>query len=1574
MGKKRPSRNGQPRSGNSFVWNPLIRGGRFVARWIISVATNNACLCFAAGVLSAYALRAVGEELATEPKARPGSSVATVPATSVKGLDLSRAPSTEELTAAGQLGAPLFPTHELKDKGREAAARWGFGKAIEEWNKHEYPKAVRMLRAYLADYPDSPWAAEAELHIGCDAAYNGRTSEAETIFNKLIAEHQGNEYPGARMLLSKARQRLAVVEAEQNNLEGARLELRSLLLESPDWRHRTYASHWLMRLSQFEAAKQALANCGAEALAYALKKKGLTAAASQVRTNLPATMRGHSLAALARMAGAQGMEMAGLLVTEADVQNLSLPAIVQVRPRHPGNSGHYWVLDKAQSGHLELYDPQSDRRLHQTVEELAKEWTGRVLVFGMGGTIPGRRLQVEEMEESSGGCCGVPRKEDGLGNPDPNPQPPDQCSSGAPRWSVNVINMNLFATDTLLWYTPPVGSPVQITLSYNSQSAIAQYEPFGNKWQFNYGTYLVVDTAGTITVFMPDGRRDAYTPDGTGGYSKPYRVFNTLTQLAPNHFELRFPDDTVYVYRIPAGTSSQQPFLTEIRDAHNQKLSFGYDSNVHLTTITDAQGQVTTLSYDGSGLVTNVADPFGRNASFEYDSNQNLTRSTDMGGYWSGYAYDSNVYLTSISNERGSWSFRIEPADGIENGPNPYPPPGGAMFQNYRITITDPLGNSSEYHYDGYSSYAWYVSPRDYVPWTSAFANNFKLNVPKTLYHFAAVNAGQRGELGRIDYPEGDYVNYFYDLNTGGLTYLADAHGNTWLYSYNSMGRVTSVMDAKGTLTSLTYGTNGVDLASFSDNLGQIGLVWDGQHDVLSIKDRLGNSSSFAYNSFGQLTSWVDALGITNSYVYDSSNRLAQFQRAGQALDVFAYDAIGRVRTHTDATGLTVTNDYNSLNQITRVSYPDGKFEGYTYSTCCPRLLDSATDRGGRSTLFSYDALKRLVQTVNAEGGITQFGYDPDGNLINLVDPNGNATTFAYDFDNHLVSKAYAGGQSVSYGYDDAGLLVARTNAQGSVIKYLYDENHNLTAKLYSDGTPNVTNSYDGSNRLIQVTDGIGTRTYAYDANFRLVSSTGPWANETTTYAYDAAGRGTNITTQPVQKVSYGYDSENRLVQVQTSAGNIAYGYSGVSPLIQTLAYPNGTFETNAYDLVNRLALVSNRKSTQAIINQFAYTYGPQDLRASETATQALQTNYSQNQSLAYQYNQLNQVSNSSAGAQVFLFDNDGNMTRGLTADAHVFTASYDAENQLTSLFYTNAAGVLCSNSYAYTADSLLAIFKQYTNGVPAGETRFVRALGLPLQERDGANNVVREYAWGRFSGGGIGGLLNVTQGGQNYFYLYDGKGNVTAVLDGSQNTVAAYAYDAFGQLEASSGALNQPMQFSTKWYDGQSGLAYFGFRFYNPRLGRWLNRDPLGEPAGLNAYTYVHNNPINRNDPTGLDDGFSSSPGGLGPQLNFNYGNFSGQLQAPWLYPGSGYSGFDLTLNLNLTPNFALVCDASTRGFGVDVKNLGPFEVQLTGSGLNSGQLQITIDTGNPNIGAQAQVTWGPQGPNFTFGAGGRF
>jgi RHS repeat-associated protein len=93
----------------------------------------------------------------------------------------------------------------------------------------------------------------------------------------------------------------------------------------------------------------------------------------------------------------------------------------------------------------------------------------------------------------------------------------------------------------------------------------------------------------------------------------------------------------------------------------------------------------------------------------------------------------------------------------------------------------------------------------------------------------------------------------------------------------------------------------------------------------------------------------------------------------------------------------------------------------------------------------------------------------------------------------------------------------------------------------------------------------------------------------------------------------------------------------------------------------------------------------------------------------------------------------------------------------------------------------------------------------------------------------------------------------VTGLLDGAGQIAAAYRYDAFGRLLAKSGRLEQPFQFSTKRYDEGTGLNYYGYRFYAPAIGRWMNRDPLGEAGGVNLYGMVGNNAVNWVDPHGL-------------------------------------------------------------------------------------------------------------------------
>jgi RHS repeat-associated protein len=92
----------------------------------------------------------------------------------------------------------------------------------------------------------------------------------------------------------------------------------------------------------------------------------------------------------------------------------------------------------------------------------------------------------------------------------------------------------------------------------------------------------------------------------------------------------------------------------------------------------------------------------------------------------------------------------------------------------------------------------------------------------------------------------------------------------------------------------------------------------------------------------------------------------------------------------------------------------------------------------------------------------------------------------------------------------------------------------------------------------------------------------------------------------------------------------------------------------------------------------------------------------------------------------------------------------------------------------------------------------------------------------------------------------------VAALVHGSSGGVdAQYEYGPFGELLRATGplALANPFRFSTKYQDDETGLLYYGYRYYNSSTGRWLNRDPIGEKGGLNLYGFVANNPITHFD-----------------------------------------------------------------------------------------------------------------------------
>ena len=93
--------------------------------------------------------------------------------------------------------------------------------------------------------------------------------------------------------------------------------------------------------------------------------------------------------------------------------------------------------------------------------------------------------------------------------------------------------------------------------------------------------------------------------------------------------------------------------------------------------------------------------------------------------------------------------------------------------------------------------------------------------------------------------------------------------------------------------------------------------------------------------------------------------------------------------------------------------------------------------------------------------------------------------------------------------------------------------------------------------------------------------------------------------------------------------------------------------------------------------------------------------------------------------------------------------------------------------------------------------------------------------------------------------------------MNASGNIVAKYEYSPFGRIVSASGSYvdANPFRFSSEYYDVETGLVYYNYRYYNVESGRWLSRDPIEEVGGINLYGFVDNNGVNAWDNLGLED-----------------------------------------------------------------------------------------------------------------------
>jgi RHS repeat-associated protein len=235
--------------------------------------------------------------------------------------------------------------------------------------------------------------------------------------------------------------------------------------------------------------------------------------------------------------------------------------------------------------------------------------------------------------------------------------------------------------------------------------------------------------------------------------------------------------------------------------------------------------------------------------------------------------------------------------------------------------------------------------------------------------------------------------------------------------------------------------------------------------------------------------------------------------------------------------------------------------------------------------------------------------------------------------------------------------------------------------------------------------------------------------------------------------------------------------------------------------------------------NAYGYAYDPigNRLAASNNA-----------EAIAYAANALNQYTNILSSARSAplrevspLFDADGNLT-----NYNCWSYTWDAENRLVLAVH---GATVVSSQFDYMSRRVAK-----TSG---GRTcRYLYDGWAMIQEKTGTQTNSYVYGLdlsGSMQGAGtIGGILSANLNGTQACYFFDANGNASDLADASGSSLAHYEFDPYGSTTIATGthAAANPFRFSTKYTDEETGFLYYGYRYYAPGVGRWVNRDPIFE------------------------------------------------------------------------------------------------------------------------------------------------